>query len=332
MDITEYLHRLEYIKGHQEASGNPQEFNRWRSEQWRLEMSYSDAEDRQRISFNRSLNERFDQVRSSVSHIHSEIKKLRVEFGNRLLKVENYLIDKDVDSIIPNLVVLSDNIKIERVREYNVPVIDISSLDGVIDLINKSSIFPLDIFYLLSYNGVYYRYSNVVSQLDYIFSDLVSISDYRDFYICRHNAYGGKGVFFMSKDDKYYMSKGDYRGEFMDFRGVDPFKDSGIFTEIDLDAKNFKIDSYELTHSIFKLLDDGVVNKFKRSFSINGFKVSFTMGYNGDGDYLPVLSISKGVNNLFRGNFYSNEIVMDGVDNVMTLDILRGILKKIEVK
>jgi hypothetical protein len=325
MNITEYLHRLEYIKGHQEASGNPKDFNKWRSEQWRLENSYSDAEDRQRISFNNYLNERFEQVRSSVSHIHSEIKKIKTEFSNRLLKVENYIIDKDVDNIIPNLVILSNNIKIERIRDYNVPVINISSINSLNDIINKSSIFPLDIFYLLKYNDVYYRYSNVVSPLDYIFSDLVSISDYRDFYICRHNAYGGKGVLFISKDDKYYISS----GEFIDISYLDPFKDNSIFTEIDLETKKFKIDSYELTHKIFKVLDDNIVNKFKKPFTINGFKVSFTMNYNGDGEYLPVIEISKNNTNLFRGNFYSNEINIKDTDNQTNLIILKKILDKV---
>jgi len=281
-------------------------------------------EEKIKLASAKALNERFDAVHSSISFIHRKLEQLRKDFGNRILNLENYIIDKEIDRILPNLVIASPDIKITTFRDYNIPILEINDdyLSNCLDTLNQIHYCDLEIFFLIKYKGYFYKYSNTISPLDYILSDCERWKPRYDFDAEIIN--GSSYYFFIENGIRYFNKISEKYYQYGDkFDLLVPIEKCELvnnYTEL-------LLDKIRLSSEIYQILSEKIVKKNKNkkhSFKLNDntFTISLEMNVNGRNENLPIIVIES-QNKKFRGNYYVDYIeseieVIDYVKEIIT--------------
>jgi len=256
-----------------------------------------------------ALQERFGAIESNISYVARKLEQLRKDFGNRILNLENYIIDKEISRILPNLVVASPNIKITTFRDYNIPILEIDDnhLSSCLSVLNQIYYCDLEIFFLIKYKGYFYKYSNTISPLDYILSDL---EKWKSRYDYDGEKIHGNIYYFFSENGVNYFNKitENSRGYGEKFDLLVPIEKCEIvntYTE-------FLLEKIRLSSKIYQVLSEEIVKKNKNkkhTFILNSKKyiISLIMDVNGCNENLPMIIIENG-QGVFRGNYYVDYI------------------------
>lgn len=292
---------------------------------WNYEADMSRYNEVIRIRSAKALNERFDVIYSNNSYVSRQLEKLRNEFGSRLCNLENYIIDKEIERILPNLVIASPDIKITTFKHYNIPVLEINDnyLSACLNTLNQIYYCKLEIFFLIKYNGCFYKYSNAISPLDYILSDL---EKWKPRYDYDSEKIHGSIYYFFSENGIHYFNKINEKysryGEKLNL--LVPIEKCEIVNNY---TKSL-LDKIRLSFEIYQTLSEKIVKKNKNkkhSFKLNDntYTISLEMNVNGCNENLPIIIIENG-QDVFRGNYYVDYIeseieVINYVKEIITL-------------
>jgi YHS domain-containing protein len=293
---------------------------------WNYEADMSRYNEAIRMRTAKALNERFDAVYSNSSFVNRKLEQLYKDFGNRLLNLENYIIDKEINRILPNLVVASPDIKITTFRDYNIPILEINDnyLSGCLNTLNQIYYCKLEIFFLVKYNGFFYKYSNTISPLDYILSDL---EKWKPRYDYDAEKIHGSTYYFFSENGIHYFNKIEEKysryGEKLNL--LVPIEKCEIVNNY---TKSL-LEKIRVSSEIYQVLSEKIVKKNKNkkhTFTLNDKKhiISLGMNVNGCDENLPIIIIENG-QDVFRGNYYVDYIDSD----IKVIDYVKEIITKL---
>ncbi len=276
-------------------------------------------------------------------HQDKQIKELQNKFDERLLTVENYLLDQETQKNISTLSKFNCNFKTFN-SKYTLPYLYINK-NNITKLLNLIHTNNELVFFIVIINDQKYLYSNYRCALEYFYPNdfkkldnfftLFNLKDFRsNYYSINININKAADTFyhFYNNDITLYFTQNNktYKTIIKNIEKQNLLEvlkisiNNNDVTEITEEQKNYEILSYNLSQQILNNLPTLKYGK-KETHKIDNNTIVFTNFKNDDSCIYDSLIIYKNKKEIFNGNSYSKYIQLNE-SYIKNIDILKQIL------
>ena len=285
------------------------------------------------------LKNLYQKYNSFNDSYQKELVKLQSDFNNRVLKVENYLLDQETQRNLPTLTLFKTSF-ISFNNKYTLPCVDFSNIHIASITLNNINNNLKPISFIIKTETQNYLYSNYRCALEYFFpNDFYKFKNKnirKDYAYIPLNITKPTDIFGHQYDKIYtlYFTENDKTYRYVINANKQTFLESFFIDikntdviEITKEQSLFEITTYKLSQSILNNLPQ-LKYKQKKQHKIGKYIVTFTNFMTDDGDINSSLKIHYNEKEIFSGNYYSRYISLGNTgESVELLQEIEKLLK-----